>query len=105
VGYLRDIRRMTVAFSRARLGLYVLGRREVFESCFELSEAFSRLTATGEGKLELVIGEMWPAERAEGAEGQVAVMEGVEHLGQFVYEMTLTKVENLKQGEQLQLEE
>lgn len=105
VGYLRDIRRMTVAFSRARLGLYVLGRREVFESCFELSEAFSRLTATGEGKLELVIGEMWPTERAEGAEGQVAVMEGVEHLGQFVYEMTLTKVEILKQGEQLQLEE
>jgi len=98
VGYLRDIRRMTVAFSRARLGLYVLGRREVFESCFELREAFRRLQGTGEGKLELVTGEMWPTERAEGEkpEAATAIMEGVEHLGRYVYEMTVTKLESLK---------
>ncbi|OLL23596.1 Intron-binding protein aquarius [Neolecta irregularis DAH-3] len=29
IGYLRDVRRLTVAVSRARLGLYVLGRRNV----------------------------------------------------------------------------
>jgi intron-binding protein aquarius len=99
VGYLRDIRRMTVAFSRARLGLYVLGRREVFESCFELQEAFKRLMSTGSGKLELVTGEMWPAARDERQEPDpenVVTMEGVEHLGRYVYEMTMTKVEALK---------
>jgi intron-binding protein aquarius len=32
-------------------------------------------------------------------EGSEAVMEGVEHLGQYVYEMTKAKVEALKRGE------
>ncbi|KAJ1852722.1 hypothetical protein LPJ76_005271 [Coemansia sp. RSA 638] len=32
VGHIRDLRRMTVALSRARLGLYVFGHRSVFES-------------------------------------------------------------------------
>lgn len=100
VGYLRDIRRMTVALSRARLGLYVFGRREVFESCCELSEAFGRLTSTGRGKLELVTGEMWPTQREEGCKGETAVMEGVEHLGKYVYDMTVTKVESLQQKQQ-----
>lgn len=104
VGYLRDIRRVTVALSRARLGLYVLGRREVFEGCFELKEAFGRLFASGgDGRLELVTGEMWPTERPEAGgveEGRRAVMEGVEHLGKYVYEMTVTKVEALKRQNQ-----
>lgn len=98
-GYLRDIRRMTVALSRARLGLYVVGRRNVFESCYELSEAFSQLIASRPTKLELVTGEMWPAQRKAGedpSEGTV-VMEDVVHLGQYVYEMTLTAVEKMKQ--------
>ncbi|KAI5784028.1 P-loop containing nucleoside triphosphate hydrolase protein [Pyronema domesticum] len=94
VGYLRDIRRMTVAFSRARLGLYVLGRREVFESCLELREAFKRLLEKGDGRLELTVGEMYGAERTE--EAQKVVMEGVEHLGKYVYEMTQEKVKALQ---------
>ena len=102
-GYLRDMRRMTVALSRARLGLYVLGRRNVFESCYELSEAFGRLIAGRGTKLELAVGEMWPGQRkagvveARGGEGTV-VMEDVRHMGQFVYEMTVTAVETMKQG-------
>jgi hypothetical protein len=36
---------------------------------------------------------------AEVQEGSEAVMEGVEHLGQYVYEMTKAKVEALKGGE------
>ena len=95
VGYLRDIRRMTVALSRARLGLYVVGRREVFESCYELSGAFSRLLENKSDKLEIVTGEMWPTDRRdrpkEGTE-----MENVEHMGQYVYEMTMTKVESMR---------
>ena len=43
VGHLRDVRRLVVAMSRARLGLYVFGRRELFEQCYELAPAFNHL--------------------------------------------------------------
>ena len=100
MGYLRDVRRMTVAMSRARLGLYVLGRREVFEACPELRPAFDILLERPD-KLMLVTGELWQTERPnaeEGSpvEGEVA-MESVEHLGQYVFEMTNTKVKQLEE--------
>ena len=103
VGYLRDIRRLTVALSRARLGLYILGRRAVFESCYELREAFQLLFCR-EDKLQLVTGEVHPTGRRleRGEEGEVpgvTEMVGVEHLGQYVFEMTQAKVEALKKGE------
>lgn len=96
MGYLRDIRRMTVALSRARLGLYILGRREVFEAVYELRPAFGLLFARPD-KLMLVTGEMWPSKRVLAEEGEGAVegevgMEGVEHLGQYVFEMTRTRM-------------
>ena len=87
VGYLRDVRRLTVALSRARLGLYILGRREVFESCYELKPAFDLLFQRPD-KLMLAPGEMFPASRLLDDEVQGTPMEGVEHLGQYVYEMT-----------------
>ncbi|KAA8572406.1 hypothetical protein MFRU_003g03680 [Monilinia fructicola] len=102
VGYLRDIRRLTVALSRARLGLYILGRREVFESCFELKQAFDILLSRPD-KLMLSTGEMWPSQRIladeeglESVQGE-AVMEGVEHLGQYVFEMTNSKIRQLRE--------
>lgn len=100
VGYLRDVRRMTVAVSRARLGLYVLGRRSVFEACPELRPAFDILLERPD-KLMLVTGEMWPTERANASDnsalqGEVA-MESVEHLGQYVFEMTNTKLKQLQE--------
>lgn len=104
VGYLRDVRRLTVALSRARLGLYILGRREVFDSCYELRQAFDVLFRRPD-KLTLVTGELWPSQRLikkeEGTEeeeevpGQ-AIMEGVEHLGQYVFEMTQARVAQMK---------
>lgn len=103
VGYLRDIRRLTVALSRARLGLYIVGRRDVFENCYELRQAFELLLRRPD-KLALVTGELWPAERAlaEGLEKEVpgeAVMESVEHIGQYVFEMTSTRVKQMSGGE------
>lgn len=100
VGYLRDIRRLTVALSRARLGLYILGRREVFESCFELRQAFEILLQRPD-KLMLVTGELFPSNRVLKDEEGVDVpgetqMENVEHLGQYVYEMTNSKVQQLR---------
>ncbi|KAL1988551.1 hypothetical protein VTN96DRAFT_8946 [Rasamsonia emersonii] len=98
VGYLRDVRRLTVALSRARLGLYILGRREVFESCFELKPAFDLLGQRPD-KLMLVPGEMFPTSRSLTEEVEGTPMEGVEHLGQYVYEMTEAKIKSL--GEEM----
>ena len=110
VGYLRDVRRMTVALSRARLGLYILGRREVFEACPELHPAFDLLLQRPD-KLMLVTGELWPTprevtEEPGAVEGEVP-MEGVEHLGQYVFEMTKTRIKQLQeeQGEPIIEEE
>lgn len=101
IGYLRDIRRLTVALSRARLGLYILGRRSVFESCFELKPAFDILLSNPT-KLTLVTDELYGQTQRpvnqKLEDGQQAVMEGVEHLGKYVYEMTKAKVESLKAG-------
>lgn len=109
MGYLRDIRRLTVALSRARLGMYILGRREVFEGCYELKQAFDILLQRPD-KLSLVTGELWPSQRklSEDAHETVpgeAVMEGVEHLGQYVFEMAQTKLEQLRAEKGLPLAE
>ncbi|TVY56134.1 Intron-binding protein aquarius [Lachnellula cervina] len=97
VGYLRDIRRLTVALSRARLGLYILGRREVFESCFELRQAFEILLQRPD-KLQLVTGELFPCDRMlkeDDVPGETQ-MENVEHLGQHVYNMTNSIVQQIR---------
>ncbi|KAI9758873.1 MAG: hypothetical protein M4579_002757 [Chaenotheca gracillima] len=115
VGYLRDIRRLTVALSRARLGLYILGRREVFESCFELKESFDRLFARPD-KLQITTGEMFPSTRSLEDQVDATEMEGVEHLGKYVFEMTQAKIaafkaatggkqEDLAQDEQIEEED
>lgn len=96
VGHLRDVRRLVVALSRARLGLYVFGRAAVFANCYELARAFSQLippiVAGGGGtmgfaadparplRLQLVLGEAHPTPRPEdlpgGAEAAVAASGG-----------------------------
>ena len=102
VGYLRDIRRLTVALSRARLGLYVLGRREVFETCYELKEAFDRLFKRPDA-LMLVQGEVFPTTRLVDDEVEATEMVGLEHLGQYVYEMTQAKIKALQGGQEVLL--
>ncbi|KAL8738831.1 MAG: hypothetical protein Q9181_000435 [Wetmoreana brouardii] len=97
VGYLRDIRRLTVALSRARLGLYILGRRAVFETCYELREAFAKLFQRP-NQLLLTTGEMFPTARLLEDEAEAVEMVGVEHLGQYVYEMTKAKIESFELG-------
>ncbi|CAG8108974.1 unnamed protein product [Penicillium salamii] len=98
VGYLRDVRRLTVALSRARLGLYILGRREVFESCYELKPAFDLLLQRPD-KLMLAPGEMFPSSRDASAAVEGTPMESVEHLGQYVFEMTQAKVKAMGDGD------
>jgi len=96
-GYLRDVRRLTVALSRARLGLYILGRRSVFQSSPELLQAFD-LPLQRPERLVLTTGETFPAQRSLNDEVEGTEMASVEHLGQYVFEMTQAKVEMLKRG-------
>lgn len=91
------MRRLTVALSRARLGLYILGRRDIFESCYELKEAFSLLLQRPD-KLKIVVRETFPASRGAADEVEDVEMDGVEHLGQYVFEMTQAKIASLKAG-------
>jgi intron-binding protein aquarius len=44
VGHIRDIRRLIVALSRARLGLYIFGRWDLFSNSNELSNTFKILS-------------------------------------------------------------
>ena len=69
VGHLRDVRRLTVALSRARLGLYVFGRAALFANCLELQPAFAQMTsASGRPtSLRLLVGEQWPTARPAAA--------------------------------------
>ena len=43
IGYLRDIRRFIVSLSRARKGLFILGKWDLFSNCIELKETFDVL--------------------------------------------------------------
>ncbi|CCJ30552.1 unnamed protein product [Pneumocystis jirovecii] len=97
LGYLKELDRLIVAISRARLGLYILGRRNIFESSFELKPVISRIKNSD--KLQLVYGEMWPSNRKIGDKVEnIFEIEGVEHLGVYVYEMSKKALEKLKEN-------
>ncbi|KAF9974942.1 hypothetical protein BGZ73_001565 [Actinomortierella ambigua] len=59
VGHIRDVRRLVVALSRARLGLYVFGRMKLFQNCHELEPALKQLLARPTN-LWVQAGEMYP---------------------------------------------
>ena len=82
VGYLRDVRRLLVAVSRARLGLYVFGKASLFRECLELQEIVRPLLQRPL-MLQLVENEYYPCER--GVDDEVASFEvqSGEHLSQI----------------------
>ena len=68
VGHLRDVRRLVVAMSRARLGLYVFCRLSLFNSCFELQPVFQQL-GKRPAKLQIYTNETYPTTRMLGESG------------------------------------
>mmetsp|Transcript_10530 Transcript_10530/g.15516 ORF Transcript_10530/g.15516 Transcript_10530/m.15516 type:complete len:1088 (+) Transcript_10530:1-3264(+) len=91
VGHLRDIRRLVVAVSRARLGLYVFCRQSLFGGCHELRRTMDQF-ASRPTKLHLVPGEHFPTERslddsANLADEKKYVVEDVASLGSIVHSM------------------
>lgn len=67
VGHIRDVRRLVVALSRARLGLYIFAHAALFSPVHELAPAFTRLLkgCTQAAPLQLLVGESHPTSRKE----------------------------------------
>lgn len=89
VGHLRDVRRLVVAVSRARRGLYVFCRQSLFGAVHELKQTFDQLVAKPT-KLELVLGENYPSERKISEEVEkknILQVDDVSHLGSIVHKM------------------
>ena len=95
VGHLRDIRRLIVAMSRARLGLYVFGRANLFVNCFELAPILSQLMVTNDNKLELVTSESYndinmtrkSSDEEISEETKLHVVDDLSAMGVLVYQM------------------
>ncbi|XP_028166187.1 RNA helicase aquarius isoform X1 [Ostrinia furnacalis] len=94
VGHVRDLRRLIVAASRARLGLYVFARANLFRNCFELQPTFNQLVERPL-ELELVPGERYPAQRAAAASVPSALalrVRDMPHMARYVYDMYLDQI-------------
>ena len=87
IGHIKDWRRLTVALSRGRLGLYVFGRRSLFEPSPSFAplkdclfpESFSKLLLNTEETFDDKI------RNVEDVKGNWEV-NSVEEIGNFVYD-------------------
>ncbi|KAL6255928.1 hypothetical protein P5V15_013168 [Pogonomyrmex californicus] len=102
VGHLRDARRLVVAMSRARLGLYVFARVSLFKNCFELTPAFDQLMQRPL-KLQLLPQELYPTERLNDAVPSTVPMEieDMPHMAKFVYDYYMEKVSGMKGSQKM----
>lgn len=95
MGHLRDVRRLVVALSRARLGLYIFCRPQVFAQSPELSSVFEKLMERPT-QLMLKSGEQYgEVKRAVSDTGLakpdkngVHAIKDLEHMGAYVYDLT-----------------
>ena len=94
MGHLRDVRRLVVAMSRARLGLYIFARAALFANCFELTPAF-RLLLQRPTDLRLLPEETYRTERLAGQEDvpDAMVIDDMPQMATFVYDLYRKKVE------------
>ncbi|XP_012504572.1 PREDICTED: intron-binding protein aquarius [Propithecus coquereli] len=83
-----DVRRLVVAMSRARLGLYIFARVSLFQNCFELTPAFSQLTARPL-HLHIIPTEPFPTTRKNGERPshEVQIIKNMPQMANFVYNM------------------
>ena len=89
IGHIRDVRRLVVALSRARLGLYVFGRMGLFDSCQEIRCAMQGFKDRP-GLLALVEGEFHGMEeprKADDVPGDGLLVGGVQKMADIVKAM------------------
>ncbi|CAH2328296.1 RNA helicase aquarius [Pelobates cultripes] len=98
VGHIRDVRRLVVAMSRARLGLYIFARVSLFQNCFELTPAFSQLTARPL-QLHILPAETYPTQRKNGdlLPYPAQVIKNMPEMASFVYNMYMHMMQSSQQ--------
>jgi intron-binding protein aquarius len=80
VGHIRDVRRLVVATSRARLGIYLFGRLSLYQNCFEIAPTF-KLLSQRPTKLQLELAETFPeTPRVVGQVGSATTVRDLEHM-------------------------
>jgi intron-binding protein aquarius len=84
IGHIRDVRRLIVSLSRARLGLYIFGRRELFQNCIELQPSFSLLFKNPTDELHL----------------KEKKIKNIKEMGTFVYSLIEKKLKDYKPEDQ-----
>lgn len=98
VGHLRDVRRLVVAVSRARLGLYVFCREGLFSNCHELKDTMQQFEDKP-SKLQLILGETLPSERKLGDDipgDKIFDVQDVTHIGSIVHSMQEQTLEGME---------
>jgi intron-binding protein aquarius len=94
VGHIRDVRRLVVALSRARLGLYVFGYYGLFKDSFELRSTFSQFEQRPMN-LSLLIGENFPTERKSYSDNVIEIQD-YRHMYRVVQELLKIKLQDNK---------
>ena len=98
IGHLRDVRRLVVAMSRARLGLYVFARVNLFKNCFELTPAFNILCSRPVDGLHLCPNEVHPTSRqANVSAPNPLIIQDMSQMCKFVYDFYAQKVAAMTQ--------
>jgi intron-binding protein aquarius len=99
VGHIRDVRRLVVGLSRARLGLYVFARVSLFQNCYELSNAF-KLLMQRPSTLHLIPAEEYlRSSRKIGditTDDKTLVIEDMPQMVAFVYQFYQQKIDEWK---------
>jgi intron-binding protein aquarius len=87
VGHIRDVRRLVVAMSRARLGLYVFCRQTLFQNCYELTPVFQHLLARPTALTLMMEEKYGETERQVDSDqidvGKLKTVEGLAEMGQL----------------------
>ena len=88
VGHIRDVRRLVVAMSRARLGLYIFAKVSLFKNCFELQPAFAKLTKRPL-QLHIAPWERFPVERHFDSRPELepVIIKNVTHMSNMVHQL------------------
>lgn len=95
VGHLRDVRRLVVATSRARFGLYVFGRVSVFNACNELSPSMAHFLKRPTS-LSLTCGENFcnhVRRKYDETSANTVLIEGPTEMGIFVGQLAIGRKE------------
>ena len=94
----RDVRRLVVAMSRARLGLYIFARVSLFSNCFELTPAFQYLMVRPL-QLRIIPSERYPPKQERAMKLDVKVIKDMTHMHQYVYDMYIKIVQDMNRAD------